>query len=180
MKTVRKMVALCVVVGLAALSIGCAGTMGGGPPPPGGKPPVITHHFAREKGMSGDVIKIYLAAEAPDGGMMRIATQVTQSGYGMYPADWLYLKEEYQQRFVGYLQWNTGSGDFLPEWTRISINISVYDRWGRQSNQVVLPYEFVTGASSGAAPPAPFDQPGIPRLGYIDTNLRNPNRLDRL
>jgi hypothetical protein len=162
---------------------GCAGTSGSrltAPKPPEGvTPPVITASFAADKGRYGDPIKVYLAAEHKSGAMEMIAVQVSQVGYGVYPSNWTYLKEGNRERFAGYLQWNTASGEFLPEWTRMSINISVLDRWGNESNKVVLPYEFVSGASSPSVPPAPFDQSDVPRLGYISIALRNPIRSQR-
>jgi len=47
--------------------------------------PVITHAFAVEKGYYGDVWKIYIEAEDPDGQMLRIASVVDEVGYGHYP-----------------------------------------------------------------------------------------------
>jgi hypothetical protein len=176
MDDLKKKVALLFVLVVFFLYAGCASNQAmtrAGTPPSGSKPPLITSYFALEKGIQGDTIKIYLAAEDPDGDMRDIGTQITQVGYGVYPTDWTYLGAEYRQHFVGYLQWNTASNDPLPEWTQISINISVFDRRGNQSNQIVLPFEFTLGAST-VAPPAPFDQAGIPRLGYISTELRNP------
>jgi hypothetical protein len=176
MDDLKKKVALLFVLVVFFLYSGCASNQAmtrAGTPPSGSKPPLITGYFALEKGIQGDTIKIYLAAEDPDGDMRDIGTQITQVGYGVYPTDWTYLGAEYRQHFVGYLQWNTASNDPLPEWTQISINISVFDRRGNQSNQIVLPFEFTLGAST-VAPPAPFDKAGIPRLGYISTELRNP------
>ena len=162
---------------------GCAGTSGSmltAPKPPGGvTPPVITASFAADKGRYGDPIRIYLAAEANSGAMEMIAVQVSQVGYGVYPSNWTYLKEGNRERFVGYLQWNTAGSEFQPEWTRMSINISVLDRWGNESNKVVLPYEFASGKSSPSMLPAPFDQADVPRLGYISIVLRNPIRTQR-
>ena len=177
MGDLKKKVALLLALVLFSLYAGCASNQAmtrKGTPPSGSKPPLITSYFAPEKGIQGDAIKFYLAAEDPDGDMRDIGTQITQVGYGVYPTDWTYLREEYRGRFVGYLEWNTGSSDPLPDGTRVSINISVFDRWGKQSNQIVLPFEFISGASSTVAPPAPFDQASIPRLGYISTELRNP------
>jgi hypothetical protein len=175
MDDLKKKVALLFVLVVFFLYAGCASNQAMttvGTPPSGSKPPLITSYFAPEKGIQGDTIKIYLAAEDPDGDMREIGTQITQVGYGVYPTDWTYLGAEYRQHFVGYLQWNTASNDPLPEWTQISINISVFDRRGNQSNQIVLPFEFISGARSTVTPPAPFDQAGIPRLGYISTELR--------
>jgi hypothetical protein len=105
--------------------------------------------------------------------MEMIAVQVSQVAYGVYPPNWTYLKEGNKERFVGYLQWNTGSSQFIPEGTRMSITISVLDQWGNESNKVVLPYEFVSGTSSPSVLPAPFNQADVPRLGYISIILRN-------
>ena len=169
------------VVGLAVW--GCAGTSGSmsvAPKPAAvGDPPVITAFFASDKGTYRDPIRIYLAAEQKDGAMETIAVQVSQVGYGDYPLNRTYLKEGHTERFVGYLQWNAPGGGFLPEGTRISINIAVLDRWGKQSNEIVLPYEFTSGGSTLSALPAPFDQEGLPRLGYISTVIRNPKKAQR-
>jgi hypothetical protein len=177
----NKLAPMLLLVGLVVW--GCAGTSGSmvtAPKPPEGvTPPVITASFAADKGRHGDPIKVYLAAEHKDGAMAMIAVQVSQVGYGVYPSNWTYLKEGNRERFVGYLQWNTAGGEPLPEWTRMSINISVLDRWGNESNKVVLPYEFVSGASSPSVLPTPFDQADVPRLGYISIALRNPIRSQR-
>ena len=161
----------------------CAGTSGSmltTPKPPGVvNPPVITAFFAADKGTYRDPIKVYLAAEQKDGAMEMIAVQVSQLGYGDYPLNRTYLKEDNRERFVGYLQWNAPGGGSLPEGTRISIDISVSDRWGNQSNSIVLPYEFTSGGSSPSVLPAPFDQAAVPRLGYISIVLRNPFKVQR-
>ena len=146
-----------------------------GSPNLGGKPPVITSFFAPEQGRYGDPLRIYLAAEDPSGEMLRIAARVTQVGYGSYPTDWVYLKPQDQKGFTGYLQWNTLSNHtaFMPEWTRITIKISVLDKSGNESNEIVLPYEFVTERTSPLVPAA-FSQANVGRLGYINVNLFNP------
>jgi hypothetical protein len=171
----EKFISLLLLVGLVVWGcVGTSGSMATAPQPPGGvTPPVITASFAADKGRHGDPIRIYLAAENKSAAMEMIAVQVTQVGYGVYPTDWVRLKEGNKGRFVGYLQWNTARGEFLPEGTRMSINISVLDRWGNESNRVVLPYEFVSGTNSYSMLPAPFDQPDVPRLGYISIVLRN-------
>jgi len=169
------------LVGLVAW--GCAGTSGSMSmtPKPAGvvKPPTITAFFAANKGTYRDPIKVYLAAEQKDGAMEMIAVQVSQLGYGDYPSNRTYLKEDNRERFVGYLQWNAPGGGSLPEGTRISIDVSVSDQWGNQSNSIVLPYEFTLGGSSPSVLPAPFDQADVPRLGYISIVLRSPFKIDR-
>ncbi len=149
-------------------------------PQPGTSAPVITAYYAVEKGNYGDVLRIYIEANDPDGDMLRIATVASQMGYGRYPTDWVYLKPQYQNHFAGYLQWNTWSNHtaYMPEWTRITLEISILDKAGNESNVVVLPYEFVTERPV-PKPPFPFNQGEVPRLGYIDINLFNPSNMGK-
>jgi len=146
-------------------------------PKPEGKGPIITHTFTVEKGYYGYIWKIYLEAEDPDGQMLRIASVVDQVGYGHYPTDWIYLKPQYRNHFKGYIQWNTFSSNasYLPEWTQITLKVSVVDKAGNESNEVIFPFTFeITPEQYSYEPPAPFDQAGLPRLGYIAINLYYP------
>lgn len=146
-------------------------------PKPGTHAPIITHTFAVDKGYSGYIWKIYVEAEDPDGDMLRIASVVEQPGQARYPTDWLYLKPQYQKRFKGYLQWNTPGayGVYLKEWTNITLKVSIFDKAGNESNEVVFPFSFETGVKDpyNYKLPAPFDQGDLPRVGYIDINLYN-------
>jgi hypothetical protein len=149
----------------------------GGPPKPGTHAPIITHSFAVEKGYYGYIWKIYIEAEDPDGDMLRIAAVVDQTGYGHYPTDWIYLKSPYQKHFKGYLQWNTFSSkaSYLREWTQITLKVSVVDKAGNESNEVVFPFSFeITPGQYAYQLPAPFDQGDLPRLGYIRVDLYYP------
>ncbi len=146
---------------------------------PKGNPPVITAFFAEERGYYGSVWKIYLEAEDPDGDMSRIAVQVEQLGYGFYPTDWIMVKGPFQKQLRGYLQWNTFSSrtTFLREWTYITVRVSIMDRAGHWSNEVVLPFEFVSGRQPKVTPPPPFNKEGLPRLGYIHIDLFEPTQM---
>jgi hypothetical protein len=139
------------------------------------KAPVITNAFAIDKGQYGTIWKIYVEAEDPDGDMLRIASVVEQTGYGHYPTNWTYLKPQYKGHFKGYLQWNTFSSKAgsLPEWTQITLYVSVLDRANNESNIVVFPFTFETGVKSEPIP-APFNEKDLPRLGYVHTDLINP------
>ena len=151
----------------------------GGPTKPGMHAPIITHAFAVDRGYYGDTWKIYVEAEDPGGQMLRIASVVDQVGYGYYPTDWIYLKPQDEKHFKGYLQWNTYSNKarYLPEWTQISLKVSVFDKNGNESNEVVFPFTFeVTPKQYVDKPPAPFNQGDVPRLGYIAIDLVNPLR----
>ncbi len=145
-------------------------------PKPGTHAPVITHTFAVERGYYGFIWKIYLEAEDPDSDMLRIACVADQVGAGHYPTDWIYLKRQYGKHFIGYIQWNTYSprAGYLPEWTNLTLTVSVQDKAGNESNEVVFPFTFelVKGQYQYSLP-APFDKGDLPRLGYIGTDLHN-------
>jgi len=150
---------------------------GGGQTRPGTHAPIITHAFAVEKGYYGYIWKIYIEAEDPDGEMLRIASVVDEVGYGHYPTDWIYLKGQDQKHFKGYIQWNTFSSNtsYLPEWTQITLRVSVIDKAGNESNEVVFPFTFeITPQQYAYQPPAPFDQGALPKLGYISIDLFPP------
>lgn len=158
---------------LLAASQGCVSL----PVSPPGTKPIITHAFInKERGIYGSILKIYLEAEDPQGYMFRIATGVDQVGYGGYPTDWIYLARQNEHHLIGYLQWNTFSfhASRMPEWTQITINVSILDTDGNESNTVVFPFEFVSEAVPETPLPPSFNQGNISRLGYIDINLFNP------
>jgi hypothetical protein len=142
------------------------------------KAPVITHSFAVEKGYYGYIWKIYIEAEALDGDMLRIASVVEQSGYGHYPTDWIYIKPQYRKHLKGYIQWNTFSSraSELEEWTNITLKVSIFDKAGNESNEVVFPFTFESGVKDQYKLPAPFDQGDLPRLGYVHIDLFEPGR----
>jgi len=151
------------------------------PPSPPGTRPIINHAFMNiERGRYGSILKIYIEAEDPKGYMFRIATVVDQVGYGRYPTDWIYLKPQYQHHLIGYLQWNTFSyhASWMPEWTTLTIRVSIVDTSGNESNEVVFPFEFVSQVFPENPLSPPFDQGNIPRLGHIGIDLFNPLELE--
>jgi len=176
---------LLLVISLSFLNEGKAQPLfapqGGQPPKPGTNAPMIKHTFAVERGYYGYIWKIYLEAEDPDGDMLRIASVVSQTGYGHYPTDWIYLKTPYQKHLKGYIQWNTFSAraHFLREWTQIALSVSIFDKAGNESNVVIFPFEFVSGVKGlyQIKPPSPFDEGSLPRIGYIHTNLFEPTLM---
>jgi len=142
------------------------------------KAPIITHSFAVEKGYYGYVWKIYIEAEDPDGDMYKIASVVEQPGYGRYPTDWIIIKPQYRNRLTGYIQWNTFSSrsSDLREWTRITLKVSIIDKAGNESNEVIFPFTFETGVKSPYKYelPPPFNGGNLPRLGHIQIDLIEP------
>ena len=144
------------------------------------KAPIITNAYAIDRGRYGSILKIYIEADDPDGDMLRIATVVDQVGRGSYPTDWTYLKPQNQHHLIGYLQWNTFSvvrRGHIPEWTNITIKVSIFDKSGNESNEVVFPFTFETGTGPEPKPRAPFDQGNIQRLGYVMSNLEGAPRF---
>ncbi len=141
------------------------------------KPPVITHSFAVEKGYYGYTWKFYIEAEDPDGDMDRIVALAHQPGYGTYANILpIVLKPQFRSHFKGYIQWNSFSSRAtrIPEWTEITIRISVIDKARNESNEVVFPITFESGARPKYELPAPFDRGDLPRLGFLNLDLVNP------
>ncbi len=162
---------------LLVFSLGCVSL----PASPKGTKPVITRAFLnQERGIYGSVLKVYIEAEDPKGFMFRIATMVDQVGYGSYPTDWVYLKPPYPHHLIGYLQWNTFSvhASWMPEWTQITIKVSILDTDGNESNTVVFPFEFMSGAVPEMPLPPPFHQGNVQMLGHIDVDLFNPLEME--
>jgi len=141
---------------------------------PESRGPIITHAFAVEKAKYGYIWKIYLEAEDSDGQMLRIASVVDEAGTGRYPTDWVYLKPQYRNHFKGYLQWNTFStkAGYMQEWTPIILKVSVFDKSGNESNEVVFPFTFeLTPGQYQYKLPPPFDQGDLVKLGNIMIDL---------
>ncbi len=163
---------LTIFLGVILLSF----PLGWASPRPDTAGPDITHAFAPKVGTYGDALRFYIEATDPTTDMAKIATVVDQVGYGHYPTDWVYLPEKDAHRFTGYLQWNTFSSNaaYMPEWTQLTVKISVIDSKGHESNTVVFPVEFISNAAPGVTAPAPFDSASLQKLGYVDVNLYNP------
>ena len=141
----------------------------------GSNAPVITHAFTVEKLMYGDILKVYIEAEDPEGEMVKIATVVDQAGYGRYPISWVYLKPTDRKQFKGYLQWNTFSSKtpYVSEWTPITMTVSVLDKFGNESNAFAFPITFQSGVgrASSYQVPSPFNEGDVKKLGFIDIDL---------
>jgi hypothetical protein len=75
------------------------------------------------------------------------------------------------RRFSFHASW-------MPEWTTLTIRVSILDTSGNESNEAVFPFEFVSGVFPEAPLPPPFNQGNIPMLGYIGIDLFNPLELE--
>jgi hypothetical protein len=168
------------LLGVIVVLILFSAPQGWAQPRPGTKAPIITNAFAVDKGYFGYIWKIYIKAEDPDGEMLRIALVVDQPGNGHYPTDWIYLRPEYQKQFKGYIQWNTfSSKGSLTEWRQISLKVSVFDKAGNESNEVVFPFIFESGVKNPYQYelPVPFNEGNIPKLGNILIDLYEPSLM---
>jgi len=147
----------------------------------GSNAPVITHAFTVEKIRYGDILKVYIEAEDPQGEMFKIATVVDQAGYGRYPTSWVYLKPTDRKHFIGYLEWKTFSSKttILSEGTPITLTVSVYDKIGNESNALAFPIVFESGVkrASSYQVPSPFDQNDVSRLGFVSIDLFDPTTI---
>jgi hypothetical protein len=142
---------------------------------PGGSPPVITQWFAADELHHGDIWKIYVEANDPDGDMRRFVCIFDQAGYGRYSSVYVRIRERNREKLLGYLTFfsSAGSGLSLPEWTQLSLTVFIRDKGGNASNKVVFPLVLSHGAKQGP-PPAPFDSGGLEKLGSIPVELVNP------
>ena len=141
----------------------------------GSNAPAIIHAFTADKIMYGDIMKVYIEAEGPEGKMVKIAAVVDQAGYGRYPTSWVYLKPTDRKHFKGYLQWNTFSSKtpYVSEWTPITLTVSVLDKFGNESNAFAFPITFQSGVgrASSYQVPSPFNEGDVKKLGFIDIDL---------
>ena len=140
--------------------------------------PIITHAYAEDKGPYGIMWKIYIEAEDMDADMDYVIVVVNQTGQGRYPPDRILLDPQHRNHLKGFLQWNTFSSRWsaLEEGTLITLRISVIDKLGNGSNEVIFPFTFVSGDRGQGELPSPFDQKNVPRVGYIAIDLINPTR----
>ena len=141
--------------------------------------PIITHAYAADKGRYGTIWKIYIEAEDTDADMDYVIVVVDQPGQGRYPPDRILLDPRHRNHLKGFLQWNTFSsgGGALQEGTQITVRISIIDKPGNESNEVIFPFTFVSGVRGQDKLPAPFDDINIPRIGLIGIDLRNQSQV---
>jgi hypothetical protein len=166
------------IIGVSMAITFLIGSEGRAEPGEVAKSPMITHSFAVDKGYNGYIWKIYIEAEDPDGDMLRIASVVDQVGTGHYPTDWIYLRPQCQKGFKGYIQWNTFSSNttYIPEWSQITLRVSIIDKAGNESNVVVFPFTFESGVKDQYRykMPAPFNDGDVSKLGNILIDLYPP------
>jgi hypothetical protein len=144
---------------------------------PESKAPVITNAYAVDTGRYGAVWRFYVEALDADADMDYVVVVADQPGVGRYPTDSIPLDPQHRNHLKGFLQWNTFSsrGAGLPEWTQITLQVSIIDKARNRSNEVVFPITFASGAKVQDEVPAAFERGNVPRLGFISIDLIRPN-----
>ncbi len=172
-KTIYLLSLFCALM-ILAVSAGWAQSKSG---PEG---PVILSSHALARGRYGTIWKIYIEAEAGSADMAKIAAVVEQPGYGRYPTDFVQFKPSFGRHLLGYLQWNTFSskGKDLSDGDQIVLRVSVIDKAGKESNEAIFPFTFMSGVRGQGNLPVTFHGGNVPRLGYIDIDLITPDGPD--
>jgi hypothetical protein len=149
----------------------------GTPPKPGTQAPIITHAYAPDKGPYGLNWKIYIEAEDADADMDYVTVVLDYAGRGSYPHDRILIDPQHRNHLKGFLQWDTlrSTAAVLEDGTRITLRVSIIDKPGNKSNEVIFPFTFASGHTDRDDLPAPFNEENLPRIGYIDIDLINPN-----
>jgi hypothetical protein len=141
--------------------------------------PGITHAYAEDKGPYGIIWKVYIEAEDTEADMDYVVVVVNQPGQSQYPPDRILLDPRHRNHLKGFLQWNTFSskGGTLEEGTRITVRVSIIDKLGNESKEVIFPFTFSSGVTGQQDKlPPPFSGEEIPRIGYIGIDLTNPTQ----
>jgi hypothetical protein len=140
---------------------------------PRGKPPVVTHSFASGKVSHGDVWRIYLKADDPDGDIRQVFYSVGQGRAGVRFRS-LAIKNVHRAGLMGYVGVvvsppTTG----VAEWTELILTLYIEDDRGNKSDEVAFSMALTRGVKQGS-PPSPFDGGDLESLGMIWVELYRP------
>jgi hypothetical protein len=169
MKDVAKITLFLAVIAIPIIMASCA-TVAERKTEPAGSPPVITSCFASEKLSHGDIWRIYVEANDPDGDMRYFAYTIRTSGRGRR-VDYVRIKKGDRATILGYLRvFTSPPGDPQAEWAHLTLTLHIQDRSGKASDTVTFPVALSRGVKQ-ASPPPPFDIEGLKRLGQIWVEL---------
>ena len=169
MKAILKIVPILGFMALLFLMVGCT-SLAERQAKPAGSPPVITHSFAAEKLSHGDIWKVYLEANDPDGDMRRIIYSISNGGAGHGSGSFV-IKKGNRAGLLGYLDCFFSSPvTGVAEWTELTLTVYIRDKGGNISNKVVFPLALTRGARQ-EPPPPPFDKGGLKGLGTFWVRL---------
>jgi hypothetical protein len=168
MKTFAKVVLILAIMALP-LRVAYSKSLAESLIKPGGSPPVITHSFASEKLSHGDIWKIYLEANDPDGDMRTMVYSV--EGGSKHRLKSVVIKKGDRGRLLGYLDgFFSSPATAVAEWTELTLTLYIRDKRGNTSNKVVFPLALTRGIKQGPPPP-PFDSGGLKSLGTFRVKL---------
>lgn len=136
---------------------------------PKGSPPTVTFSYAQEKIRQGEIWRVYIAANDPDGDMSRIVCTIEQSGGQSYRPSITPLKKEMGGKFAGYLALYTSSNLSLWGGVTLQLTLTILDREGNESEPLVFPLEFNGEPAKPLPPDAEKDLNR--RIGNINIDL---------
>ena len=169
MKAIVKIVLILSLMALLFVMVGCT-SLAERQTEPAGSPPVITHSFAAEKLSHGDIWKVYLEANDPDGDMRRIVYSISKGGSGHGFRSFV-IKKGNRAGLLGYLDCSFSSPvTAVAEWTELTLTLYIRDKGGNSSNKVVFPLALTRGVKQ-EPPPPPFDKGGLKGLGTFWVKL---------
>lgn len=171
MKTFVKVVPILVIIGLS-FRVAHSKSLAESLMKPGGNPPVITHSFASEKLSHGDIWRIYLEAEDPDGDMRTMVYNI--EGGPKHHLKSLVIKKGDREKLLGYLEgFFSSPATAVAEWTELTLTLYIRDKRGNTSNKVVFPLALTRGINQ-EPPPPPFDRGELKGLGVFWVKLFRP------
>jgi hypothetical protein len=155
------------------LVLACCTTLAEREAHPVGSPPVITHSFASKEVSHGDVWRIYVEANDPDGDMRYFAYTIRTSGLGGR-GDYVYIRKTDRAEMSGYLGvFVAPPQDAIGEWASFTLTLHIRDRSGNTSDNVAFPVALSRGVKQDSPPP-PFDSEGLKSLGRISVAFHGP------
>jgi hypothetical protein len=169
MKTVVR-VPLFLALMVVPLVIASCATVGDRKTEPVGSPPVITDSFAATEVSHGDVWKVYVKANDPDGDMRYLAYSIQISGQGGH-TNRVGVRKGDRAELLGYLNiFFPPARDAWGEWADLTMTLYIQDSQGNTSEKVTVTTALSRGIKQ-ASPPAPFDIEGLKALGHIWVEL---------
>lgn len=105
--------------------------------------PVITQTFAAKGIRPGDVWKVYLNAQDPDGDMKQIVCEIQQPGVGVYPVAYIRIKENERKELGGYIYLTTFHVNYSSfNFINLTLRVEIQDKAGHYSAPVFFPLNF--------------------------------------
>lgn len=103
--------------------------------------PQITESWASDVARPGDIWKIYLKAEIPDGEMKAIFSNLERTGVGRHPVSITVLKPDFNRQLNGYIHLNTSDSETGSNLINANfiLRVKIQNTTGQFSNEVFFP-----------------------------------------